>query len=162
MFDHTSYIRLLSQYHVDILGRFTRASSLAASEEFTSKLLERNGYQIICIDNKDGRFQEPNADNLLDRQFNVFYIVNRTSHDNFSGREVILKKCKEIFSEMVGMMNYHRMRGQHNIRNVDFDSFFYQTVGPLFDNFHGLMISYSVLSHGASKYDANKWTTTQF
>jgi hypothetical protein len=144
---------------------FFRVSSISNLDELIQNLTGVSGFNLIVEDMLMGRFIDNDSENLLDNKINVFMLVKQVSIADASDLETVIKEsegeCMKIFSKM--RKDYHNdhkpIFPKTGLRNMDWNSITYQTVGPLGDNFYGLMYSFNITPPLAEKlvYNENDW-----
>jgi len=174
-YDHVIYMRdeiatkLQSIQHVEgdeSRRHFFRVSSIANMEEVIQYLTDMEGYALIVEDMLMGRFIDNDSNNLLNNKSNVFMLVKQADLADADSRATAISDCEaecmKIFSKMFRdkIIDYKPQQGvKTGLRNLDRNSIYYQTVGPLGDNFHGLMYTYNVMPPLADKvvYNEADW-----
>ncbi len=172
-YNHVDYMRaiatnLVSIQHVegdDAQKHFFRVSSMMNMDELIQNLTGAGGYALIVEDIRMGKFIDNDSENLLDNKSCVFMLVKQADIADAASRETAQKDCEiecmKIFSKMFkDKRNDQRPEfPKTGLRNLDRNSIYYQTVGPLGDNFFGMMYTFNIAPPLASKivYNANDW-----
>jgi hypothetical protein len=172
MYNHVTYMRAIATklkriQHVegdDSQKHFFRVSSLANMEELIQNLTGVSGYALVVEDMRMGRFIDNDSENLLDNQSRVFMLIKQVNNADAASRENAIKDCEtecmKIFAKMfVDRRNDYKFSLKTGLRNLDRNSIYYQTVGPLGDNMHGMMYTFNIMPALNSElvYDENEW-----
>ena len=162
-FNLTDYLldvaeRLIDLQHTDANNRFSRVSSVIGLEEYLSNMTFNTGWQLIAVDTRSGRFDDGSAsDNLIDSQLYTFYLVKAIELHNFDARQQLIKDCEAIVKKILSKMFYDKREGLNGLLDLQRGSVSYDTIGPIGNNCHGLMVFFTVLDATNIAYDANDW-----
>jgi hypothetical protein len=147
---------------------FFRVSSIANMEELIQNLTGISGYNMVVEDMRLGKFIDNASNNILDNQSNVFMLLKQVDNVDAASREQVIKDCRTECMKIWAKMKHDRLNDQKGnvqpktgLRNLDLNSVYYQTVGPLGDNFHGMMYSFNIAPPLAAElvYNENDWLT---
>lgn len=167
-FDFSQYFRDIANRlkdiaHTDKKRKFHRVSGITQLEELLHNLTSTTdaGYQLVIEDNLDSRFFD-NAKTLLDQQFYVFYVLKRCNVSDFDSIEKAKDGCKSVSKKIWSKMfrDYEtdwRSGNTNGLRGFARGSIAVTTVGPLADQYWGLMCSFTVSDNPGIHYDAADW-----
>ena len=154
--------------HIDshrTIRKFHRVSGVTQLEELLQNLILTNdtGYQLVIEDNLDSRFFY-NASTLLDSQFYVFYVLKRCKINDFADIEQAKEGCKSVLKKILSKMfrDYdadHIMQtaNVNGLRAFQKNSITIQTIGPLADNYWGLICSFTLSDNPGIKFNPADW-----
>ena len=157
-------------------GGFHRVSGIAHLEEFLHNLTRPadNGYHLVIEDNLDSRFIY-NSATLLDEQYYVFYVLKRCKLNDFDAIEQAKEGCKSVAKKIwskifrdhksdnmpvraVGSTpSFGGGQGGGCLRDFRKNSITNQTIGPIADQYWGLMCSFTIADNPGIKYNENDW-----
>ena len=162
-FDFVPYMQnvattLKELQHSDTDKHFHKVGSLAAMDELLTSSNQVNGYQLVVVDKKSGRLDDTSrSDNLLDRNFNTFFVVKTAGHGNYADRHNVIDGCMLIVKKILSKMFYDKRNSSEGLRDLDRSSFYYDTIGPFGQNFHGIMVSFSMISSPGIQFNTDDW-----
>ncbi len=167
MFDFISYMRqvatkLKAIRHSATETRFYRMSGIASLEEVLAKMTHGMFPAIVVEDSLEGRLVDNVSNNILDRQYYVFYIFDRVEFLNHDDREATKRRLRTIARKVMSkLLKDHlsddRLQTQIGLMNLEPASFTYRNIGPVGDNLIGLAVSFTLLENPLLKYDAEDW-----
>lgn len=172
-YDHITYMRgiattLKSVQHVEgdeTKKHFFRVSSVASMDELMQNLSGVSGFNLIVENIRMGRLIDNTSENILDNQSNVFMLLKQANNTDSDSVEQTKKDCEAEAWKILAKMRLDR-RNDHKgdvaktgLRNMDFSTVYYQTVGPICDNMYGFMVTFNIAPPAAAKllFNANYW-----
>jgi hypothetical protein len=173
-FDFITYMRNIAIQLKDIAHvenddkkqRFFRVSGIANLEEFLQNLTFMDGYVLIAEDGSDhtGNIFSSNTDNWLDTQSYVFFVAKHVDVEDADSKESVLNGCKAVGYKVLSKIvkDYYDENAGTKTRTAIYtwdNRVNHQVVGPIGDNFFGIMYQLTFLPNIASKivYNANDW-----
>ena len=167
MFDFITYMRTVATKLKDIGHSenkpcFYRMSGIASLEEVLAKLTHGQFPAIVVEDSLEGRLLDQLSDNIMDREYYVFYIFDRVEFLNHDAREATKRKLRTIARKVKSrMLRDHRTdidwESSHGLRNLEINSLSYRNVGPVGDNLIGLAVSFTILENPGLAYNPDDW-----
>jgi len=149
--------------------KFYRVSGLSSMEEVLSNLTDTNMYPAILVNDLEmGRIaDEGPANNYLEKQTHIFYVVGYADLNDFAAKEKSLSDLKAIVHKIIGKMihdsnaDYKPLTVRTGMRNLDRRSFFYQVVTGIGPFCHGYMVSFEIQPsvNAELKYNEDEWTS---
>jgi hypothetical protein len=145
--------------------RFFRVSSLMNMDEMMESLSYAGSPCIAVEDNFSGRITDGVGQNLENSRTYSFMVLEKCDYMNAADRESAIKNCFAIVLKVMSKIkrDYHNdLQGgmvKTGLRNFDWSSPFYQTVGPVGDGFCGIMMQFVILApaNADMKYNTNDW-----
>jgi len=169
-FDFTSYARNIATNLKDIQHvegdtkktRFYRVASLDKLDEVLQRITEFKNFNILVEDNEEGNMVHGNA--LNDKQICSFFIVQKAKINDAADRERVIKECKAVMLKILAKVYADHITDSGNdinhqigLRNVDFNSWQYNTFGPVIDNYYGVHTAFFVLNPISVKLNPDDW-----
>jgi hypothetical protein len=118
-------------------------------------------------DNRTGRYQEAGGSmSYLDNQSYSFLILKHCEQFNAESREQIKKDCdaimKKIISKFKNDRKYdltHPGETRTGMRDFDMNTVVYRTIGPLGDNYYGMLVQFGMISpiNNELVFNADDW-----
>lgn len=163
MFDFITYMRdcatrLKDIGHTEETPKFFRISGLAQLDEVLGNLSDMGFPALLVHDNTEGIIADrATSDNYLDSPYYVFYVVEHVEYGNYEKQEEAKETCKAIGLKILARMLRDKKRGNLGLTFLQFSNIPYQSIGPVGDNCHGVMFSFSVADTANLIYDTNDW-----
>ena len=161
-FDFVNYMKNIATSLKELLDteehkHFNRITSLLGLEEFLSNSHIVEGYQLLVLDKINGRLADnSNSDNLLDRRLFTFYIFKNVQHYNFDQHQTAIQGCLSVAKKIESKMLKDKRDAANGLQYLD-RSFYYDTIGPFAQGWHGIMINFSVLDNAGIIYNPDDW-----
>jgi len=162
-FDFVPYMQevattLLALQHTEDKPCFSKVSSLPGLEEYLNAIRKNTGFQLVVIDNKTGRLNDQsNSDNLFDRQVYTFFIFRYVQNNDFEYRKTTLQEAKKIYRSILSKMFNERMRYENGLEHLERSSINYDTIGPIGNSCHGLMVHFTIKDFPDFALDSEEW-----
>jgi hypothetical protein len=162
-FNFTEYmldiaVRLIELQHSDDDKHYSRVSSLPGMEEYLSNMTFNSGWQLIVVDNRTGQFDDGSfSDNLIDRQLYSFYLVKSVETNDFDAREELIKEAETILKKILSKFFYDKRNSLYGLLDLQRSSITYDTIGPIGNDCHGLMVHFTLLNASDIAYSENDW-----
>lgn len=151
-------VRLKELQHTETDKHFSRVSSIVGLEEYLSNMSFNTGWQLVVVDTRSGRFDDGSySDNLMDNQLYTFYLVKSIDTNDFDAREDLIKDCEAIVRKILSKMFYDKRERLNGLLDLQRSSISYDTIGPIGNECHGLMVFFTVLDASDISYSATDW-----
>jgi hypothetical protein len=163
MYDHITYMedcatRLKDLGHTAEVPKFFRVSSLTQLDEVLANLTTMGQTVLIVHDNTEGSIGDRNiSNNYLDSPYYLFYIMKHVALDDFDAKANAKKECKAIAIKIISKMLVDKSRSRSGLLFLDFTNIPYQGIGPVGDNYYGIMVSFTVADNAELIYNADDW-----
>ena len=167
MFNFISYMRNVAEKlkdigHSETETRFYRMSGIASLEEVLAKMTHGQFPAIVVEDSLEGRLLDQLSDNIMDREYYVFYIFDRVEFLNHDAREATKRKLRTIARKVKSRMLRDRRTDcdketSHGLRNLEVENITYRNVGPVGDNLIGLAVSFTILENPGLEFNPEDW-----
>jgi hypothetical protein len=162
-FDFLTYMKqvaenLIELQHSENDRHFHRIESLGGLEELLQNLNFISGYQMLVIDRSSISLDDTSrSDNLIDRAFYTFFILKHAGLNNFDEIEQVKKGCRTTAEKILSKMFYDKRLSRNGLLNLDRSSVFYDTHGPIGNNFFGIMCTFAVADASDIAFNQNDW-----
>ena len=151
--------------HIPATPKFHRVSGVMALEEFLQNQIITNpvdGFQLIVEDNHDSRFVY-NSATLLDEQYYVFYVLKRCDVNDFDAIEAAKSGAKQVSKKILSKLFRDKHtdtinQSKHGLKVFDKGSVRNQTIGPLADQYWGVLCSFILSDKPGIEYNPDDWT----
>ena len=167
MFNCVNYMRniavnLKSISHSEEKQSFYRMSGIASMEEVLSNLTTGSFPAVVVEDSLEGSITDQVSDNILDRQYYIFYVFDRVEFLNHDQREATKRSLRGMVQLIISRMLRDHLSDlsrvtSFGLSNLEPASTSYRAIGPFADNLIGLAVSFTVLSNPHFSFDASKW-----
>lgn len=162
-FNFTEYmldiaVRLKELQHTDDDKHYSRVSSLPGMEEYLSNMTFNSGWQLIVVDTRTGQFDDGSySDNLIDRQLYSFYLVKSVYTHDFDAREQLIKDAEDILKKILSKFFNDKRNDLNGLLDLQRSSITYDTIGPIGNDCHGLMVHFILLNASDIAYSETDW-----
>ncbi len=159
---HKSYMldcatRLKDLGNTENKPNFFRYSSLGHLDEMLSLLGKIADTALGIPDNQNGSIGN-NHDAAIDTPMYDFCIVKHVGVEDHDEREIAKAECKAIGFKILARMDRDKRLGANGLLHLSFSNIPYQTIGPIGDNYFGVLFSVQVSDAAPIIYNANDWT----
>ncbi len=153
-YNHFEYGKMLADKLKPIQGRYYKATEQTEMQELSVQLSEAKDTILIAVDGAESSFSFPNSDSLLEYPKYSFAIVSQTDSSDVQTVLNAQNKCKEFAKQIIAKMLQDAIKYKNGLEFVDGGSFKIAGMGPVGDNFYGVLLTIS-FSQGIS-YCLNK------
>lgn len=156
-YDHFEYGEMLAKSLNPIQKRYYKATEQTDMQEFTKQMSEARDIILIAVDGSESSFSFPNSDSLLEYPKYSFAVLSQTDSSEVHTLLNAQKKCKRIAEQIIAKMLQDSKKSTAGLQFVDGGSFKIAGMGPIGDNFYGVLLTFS-FSHGISYVlDKSMW-----
>lgn len=163
-YNHFAYMLSIAENlrdiaHTDKKPRFFMSTGLASLEGILNNINIVNLPCLIAEDNCDLRLSDNLSDGIMALPFYTFYILYPASHGNDAEILEARAKAKVTASKVLARMlrDAHEPDLELGLDIMDFSSVRMQGIGPLGDNGHGVMVTFTIGQEADMVYDTNNW-----
>ncbi len=163
-FDFIPYFKTIAETLKEIQStatdnHFHRISAFGEMEEFLANSRNITGVQLVVLNKPSGRLDDSSAsDNLLDRQFYTYYVLQKVEHGNFNEAQQVRDYCNLIARKIMSKMFIDKRNVANGLLNLDRSSFYYDAIGPVAHGYFGIMCSFSLYNPAGIAYNSDDWT----
>jgi hypothetical protein len=141
---YVEYFRTLAREHKEINDFY-----MMDINEPLDALRSTIKYPALILTSLSGSFEASNLDNILDSINGGFLIIGHLDQiDNFSGEMQLISKMKQIGTDIIARMLHDYLKCEplalKAIPGFHINSVSYETLGPVFDNDYGVMVSFKL------------------
>ena len=154
---YVEYFRTLATEHMEINDFY-----MMDINEPLDALRSNIKYPALILTSLSGNFEASNLDNILDLMNGGFLIIDHLDQiDDFSGEMQLVSKMKQIGTDVISKMLHDHMKCEplalNAIPGFNVNTVTYETLGPVFDNDHGVMFSFKLQDCLDLEYNPSKW-----
>lgn len=165
MYNHFSYSEKLARRikavgHTDNDCHFFRATENQSYQEMAANLSSVSGFVMIAIDGKNSGFLWVDSDSLIERPTYSLVILRQTSINDVDQMFESMELCKVIALQCIAKMLQDARQYVDGCHFIDPASFSIDGVGPVADNFFGVIIQFSLLQGIDYMIDPDMWIKT--
>ena len=175
-FNFTTYMRTIARQLIAIAWdpedtdakKFFRISSVVNMDELIQSLSGAASPCIVVEDTRVGRLMDRGSLNFLNNQSYTFMVLVQGETGNAEENEACKDTAWDITKAILSrfMKDYHSDQRppvvtKTGMRNIDWESISYQSVGPYGDSFFGIMVQFTMLNpiNKQLVYNENEWDT---
>lgn len=156
IYNHFEYGKALADRLVWV-DEFLRASSEVDPEDINEKISSMRGCILVAVDGKDSSF-DFNQSEVLNEQANYcFLLLNQTEAGNPETIYAAQEKCKRLAREITACMMRDYSGMSNGLEALIPESFEIHGIGPMGDNFHGVILSFAVGTNWNYSLDSVMW-----
>ena len=161
-YNHIEYMEAVASslnvlLHKPNKKRFFISTGLVSMEGIIANLPSAHLPCLIAEDNSEERISDNISDNLLSMPFYTFYILYAAPPGNdlkiLEARQNAKNTAKKVLSKML----HNRLDADLGLDLVDYNSIRILGVGPIADNAHGVMVSFSLIQPSGITYNPEDW-----
>ena len=161
-FDFASYmeniaIKLKDISHSNTDKRFWRVSGISDLEDVLLNIRIYKGMQLVIEDNKEAGFVDRNTDNIIEQPYFSFYVLKKSRVTSMEDRTAAVNACLAATRKILSRMRLNKRHNEYGLQFLDFNSVRYSTVGPLGDNYNGIMCSFMLRDEAELFYNVEDW-----
>ena len=137
--------QLRSIAHTDEQQRFFPATEEEQFLSIEDRLSNIKGTILIAIDGSNSDFSwQP--DNMTEKLQYFFIVFKNTNSERTETIMDAQKECRLIAHQIIARMMNEQFSSSYSLTTLDPDSFTIRGVGPLADNFYGVLIGFNLLN----------------
>lgn len=149
-YNHFQYGELLAKQlrsiaHTDDQQRFFPATEEEQFLSIEDRLSNIKGTILIAIDGSNSDFSWQ-SDNMTEKLQYFFIVLKNTNSERTETIMDAQKECRLIAHQIIARMMNEQFSSNYSLTTLDPDSFTIRGVGPLADNFYGVLIGFNLLN----------------
>jgi hypothetical protein len=137
--------------------RFFISVGMVSMDGLLNSLTRADYPCLVAEKGPDKRLIDNLSDNKMYQPFFTLFILLKTEPGNDQSVRQARDNAEIIAEKIVGKLLYNSVRGQKGLSLLDEPSIRIQGVGPLGDNAHGVMLSFTIRQSAKFYYDADDW-----
>lgn len=151
MYKHFEYSEFLARHlapirHTDTDCHFLRSDEVEEISDLEERISSIRDYVLVAIDGHNSDFSWINSDNLVNIPQYFIAVLKQSETGNIDAVHRSKAECKEILMQIVCMMMVHREEEKNGLQFLDVDSMTMRGVGPMSENFYGVMLGFNLRS----------------
>lgn len=161
IYNHFSYGEALAKglkaiAHNEYRERFFRATEQEGLYTLYEKISSLDSTVMVAIDGSNSDFMwQP--DSMFEKPQYFFIILHPSSSDNADSIHQAQSYCKNIGCQVISRMLQDQMLCIHGLEFLDKESFTMRGVGPLGDNFYGILVGFNLNNSFNFELDNDYW-----
>lgn len=165
MYNHFTYCEKLARRikaigHTDDDCHFFRATENQSYQEMAANLSSVAGYVLVAIDGKNSGFLWIDSDSLLERPNYSIVILKQTALNDIEKMFESMEQCKAIALQCIAKILQDARHYKDGCDLIDPASFTMDGVGPVADNFFGVIVQFSLTQGIDFMLDSDMWLNT--
>lgn len=128
-------------------------------EEFTSlenQISSQKGMTLIAIDGSNADYQWQ-SENMTERPQYFFILVTNTNSNCTETIHQAQKSARLIAQQIIARMINDCSKYQYGLSTLDLNSIIIRGVGPLLDNFYGVLLGFNILNSFNYELNPDYW-----
>lgn len=156
MYKHFQYGETLAA-GLKWVDSFLRASSEQDPEDIHAKISQLRGCILVAVDGKDSGFEYHQSEVLNEQANYCFLLLQQTEAGNPESVYAAQEKCKRLAREITARMMEDYCTMTNGLADLIPESFELHGIGPMGDNFHGVVLSFAVGDNWNYQLDPEMW-----
>ena len=149
MYKHFEYSEFLARHlapirHTDTDCHFLRSDEVEEISDLEARISSIRDYVLVAIDGHNSDFSWINSDNLVNIPQYFIAVLKQSETGNIDAAHKSKADCKEILMQIVCRMMVDREEEQNELQFLEVDSMTMRGVGPMSENFYGVMLGFNL------------------
>ncbi|MDR1455529.1 MAG: hypothetical protein LBJ01_07760 [Tannerella sp.] len=136
--------RLKAISHTDTQQQFYRATEVEELSELNARLSSASGMILVAIDGNNSDFGWKNSDSLMERPQYFFMVAKQTVSGDTDTVFTAQQECAAIVRQIIARMVRDHQRYDSGMTYLDESSFTARGVGPIGENFYGVILGFNM------------------
>ena len=151
MYKHFEYSEFLARHlapirHTDTDCHFLRSDEVEEISDLEERISSIRDYVLVAIDGHNSDFSWINSDNLVNTPQYFIAVLKQSETGNIDAVHQSKAACKDILMQIVCRMMVDREEEQNGLQFLEVDSMTMRGVGPMSENFYGVMLGFNLRS----------------
>ncbi len=161
-YNHFEYGQMLAKslkdiQHKDTDEKYYRATEQDELTELDARLSGASGTILVSIDGSESTFGWENSDSLMELPIYSFIIASQTENGNSRSIFEAQQKCKKIAKQIISKMLQDYTNALNGLHLLEPSSFTMKGVGPIRENFYGVILFFSLNQGTDYRIDKTMW-----
>jgi hypothetical protein len=148
-YDHFGYgetlaRRLKAISHSDGRQQFYRATEVEELTDLVARLSSASGMILVAIDGNNSDFSWKDSDSLMERPQYFFIVAQQTESGDTDSIFAAQQACKVVVRQIISRMVVDHQRYAHGMTFLDESSLTVRGIGPLGENFYGVILGFNL------------------
>lgn len=148
-YNHFQYSEFLARHlapirHTDTDCHFLRSDEVEEISDLEERISSIRDYVLVAIDGHNSDFSWMNSDNLVNIPQYFIAVLKQSETGNIDAMHQAKGDSKEILMQIVSRMMADRDEDRNGLQFLDVDSMTIRGVGPMADNFYGVMLGFNL------------------
>ena len=151
------YIEELATAHVDILHSESECHFLRDHEDADNKLRTKISLPAVIVGPHEEDVKARNEDATFTYPVVSFMILDKVAVSDVSKKIEVKDKCRQIALDFISKFRKDAFVFEKNFSNLDLNAIHIEEIGPVLDNFYGVLCDFKILSPVDLEYNEDKW-----
>jgi hypothetical protein len=131
--------------HTPTRQRFYRATEIEELEDLNARISSASSMMLVAIDGHNSDFRYRNSDSLMQRPQYFFLVLRQTVSGDVDTIFAAQSECEAVAKQIIArIVNDASHSGINPLQFVDPASFAIRGIGPVGDNFYGVILGFNV------------------
>lgn len=136
--------RLKAISHTDEQQHFYRATEAEELTDLNARLSSASGMILVAIDGSNSDFSWKNSDSLMERPQYFFIVARQTTSGDTDTLFAAQVECSAVVRQIISRMVFDHQRYEHGMTYLDESSFTARGIGPIGENFYGIILGFNL------------------
>lgn len=152
-----NYFKGIATEHKEILHSENEPHFFRDMDEAIEKLKSKSYLPAFILGPPVFDVADKNQDNTYDEHSLSFLLVDYVSMDDFKGKIKVYDKMLRIGRDIIARMRYEACTCDDSIKQFETDRVHIEPVGPILDNYYGMIFEFYMMDFVDLEYDSGKW-----
>jgi hypothetical protein len=99
---------------------------------------------LVAIDGSNSDFSWKNSDSLMERPQYFFIVARQTTSGDTDTLFAAQVECSAVVRQIISRMVFDHQRYEHGMTYLDESSFTARGIGPIGENFYGIILGFNL------------------
>lgn len=161
-YNHFQYAEWLARNlkpigHTDANCHFLRSDEVEEISDLEERMSVISGFVLVAIDGHNSDFSWQNCDNLVDVPQYFIAVLRQCESGNIDALHAAKAECKDILMQVVCRMMLDWDGELSGLHVLDPDSMTMRGIGPISQNFYGVMLGFNLRKPVPFHLDKKMW-----
>ncbi|MDD2953847.1 MAG: hypothetical protein PHC95_11915 [Parabacteroides sp.] len=161
-YKHFEYSEWLARHlapigHTDANCHFLRSDEIEEISDLEERISSISGYVLVAIDGHNSDLSWKNDDNLVDIPQYFIAILKQGETGNIDALHAAKAECKDLLMQVVCRMMLDWNEERNGLHCLEADSMTMRGVGPIGENFYGVMLGFNLQKPVSFFIDKSIW-----
>lgn len=161
-YKHFQYSECLARHlapikHTDTDCHFLRSDEVEEISDLEERISSIRDYVLVAIDGHNSDFSWINSDNLVNIPQYFIAILKQSESGNIDALHASKAECQELLMQVVCRMMLDWNEERNGLQFLEVDSMTMRGVGPMSENFYGVMLGFNLRKPVQFFIDKSMW-----
>ncbi len=161
-YNHFEYSEWLARHlapikHTDAECHFLRSDEVEEISDLEERISSIRNYVLVAIDGHNSDFSWIRSDNLVNTPQYFIAVLRQSASGNIDALHAAKAECQGILMQVICRMMLDWNEERSGLQFLDVDSMTMRGVGPMGQNFYGVMLGFNLQKPVKFFIDESMW-----